>query len=182
MEMQGTVEPSGQPASYFAIELKDLVLVGLDTGIQAGIDDEQGEWLRMVSKLPKDKILLTGKPLVVDATRRRCPIAGSDETVNSIVEDAANRYIAVIAGDIHNFQRYPVHCPDGHRAVHRQRAAGAYTKATHKIPKASLESCGEESDFAATHAGVTRWPHTRSCSIASSPSTSPFPTTWPRRS
>ena len=150
MEMQGhRPEPSGQPASYFAIELKDLVLVGLDTGIQAGIDDEQGEWLRMVSKLPKDKILLTGKPLVVDAARRRCPIAGSDETVNAIVEDAANRYIAVIAGDIHNFQRYPVRCPDGRVVQHIvSGAAGAYTKATHKIPKASMQSCDcEESDF-----------------------------------
>ena len=55
-------EPSGQPASHFAIELKELVLVGIDTGIQSGIDAEQGEWLKKMSKLPKDKILFTGKP------------------------------------------------------------------------------------------------------------------------
>jgi hypothetical protein len=150
MEMQQhRPEHSGQPASYFAIELKELVLVGLDTGIQAGIDDEQGEWLRKISTLPKDKILLTGKPMVVDAGRKTCPIAGSEETVNAIVENAANRYIAVIGGDIHNFQRYPVRQADGRVVQHIvSGAAGAYTKATHKIPKATIQSCGcEEDDF-----------------------------------
>jgi hypothetical protein len=142
-------EPSGQPGPYFAIELKELLLVGLDTGIQAGIDDEQGEWLRKVSKVPKDKILLTGKPLVVDACRKTCGITGSEETVNALVDDPANRYIAVIGGDIHNFQRYPVRRP-GERIVQHiiSGAAGAYTKATHKIPKASLDGCGcDEADF-----------------------------------
>jgi hypothetical protein len=142
-------EPSGQPAPYFAIELKELVLVGLDTGIQAGIDDEQGAWLREVSKLPKDKVLMTGKPLVVDASRKPCWISGSEDTVNAIVEDPAHRYIAVIAGDIHNFQRYPVRHGDGRVVQHIvSGAAGAYTKATHKIPRATMEACGcEEADF-----------------------------------
>jgi len=81
--------------------------------------------------------------------RKRCPIAGSDETVNAIVEDPANRYIAVIGGDIHNFQRYPVRHADGRVVQHIiSGAGGAYTKATHKIPKATLESCGcTEDDF-----------------------------------
>lgn len=142
-------EPSGQPAPYFAIELKELVLVGLDTGIQSGIDEEQGDWLREVSQLPKDKILLTGKPLIVDAARKRCGITGSGDTVNAIVEDPANRYIAVIGGDIHNFQRYPVRHKDDRIVQHIvSGAAGAYTKATHKIPKATVEACGcDEADF-----------------------------------
>jgi hypothetical protein len=142
-------EPSGQPAPYFAIELKELVLVGIDTGIQSGIDAEQGEWLKQVSQLPKDKILLTGKPLVVDASRRRCPITGTEDTVNAIVENPAYRYVAVIGGDIHNFQRYPVRYKDGRVVQHIvSGAAGAYTKATHKIPKATLEACGcDEADF-----------------------------------
>jgi hypothetical protein len=136
-------EPSGQPASYFALELNELYLIGIDTGIKSGIDAEQGEWLRKISKLPKDKILLTGKPLVVDATRKRCGIAGSKDTVNSIVDDPANRYIAVIGGDIHNFQRYPVKQPDERVIQHIvSGAAGAYTKATHRIPSATVESCG----------------------------------------
>ena len=142
-------EPSGQPAPYFAIELKELVIVGLDTGIQAGIDEEQGEWLRKVSQLPKDKILMTGKPLIVDTARKRCGITGSRDTVNALVEDPANRYIAVIGGDIHNFQRYPVRHDDGRIVQHIvSGAAGAYTKATHKIPKATVEACGcDEADF-----------------------------------
>ena len=142
-------EPSGQPGPYFAIELKELLLVGLDTGIQSGIDDEQGAWLRKISKHPKDKILLTGKPLVVDASRKTCPIAGSDDTVNAIVADPANRYVAVIGGDIHNFQRYPVRQADGRVVQHIiSGAAGAYTKATHRIPRATLDRCDcEEDDF-----------------------------------
>jgi len=142
-------EPSGQPGPYFAIELKELLLVGLDTGIQSGIDDEQGEWLRKVSQVPKDKILLTGKPLVVDASRKTCPISGSEDTVNAIVADPANRYVAVIGGDIHNFQRYPVKYGDGRLVQHIiSGAAGAYTKATHRIPRATPERCDcMEDDF-----------------------------------
>ena len=143
-------EPSGQRLPYFAIELKELVLVGIDTGIQSGIDAEQGEWLRRISSGPKDKILLTGKPLVVDAHRKACPIEGADgATVNQIVEDPSNRYIAVIGGDIHNFQRYPVRLPDDRVLQHIVTgAAGAYTKATHTIPTATIESCGcTEDDF-----------------------------------
>jgi hypothetical protein len=69
--------------------------------------------------------------------------------VNAIVEDPANRYIAVIGGDIHNFQRYPVRHAEDRVVQHIvSGAAGAYTKATHKIPKASVESCGcSEDDF-----------------------------------
>jgi Calcineurin-like phosphoesterase len=142
-------EPSGQPAPYFALELKELLLVGIDTGIQSGIDAEQGEWLRKISTLPKDKILLTGKPLVVDASRKPCRIAGSRDTVNAVVDDPANRYIAVIGGDIHNYQRYPVGQPDERVIQHIvSGAAGAYTKATHNIPKATVETCGcKEDDF-----------------------------------
>lgn len=142
-------EPSGQPGPYFAIELKELLLVGLDTGIQSGIDDEQGAWLRRISQVPKDKILLTGKPLVVDASHKTCPITDSTETVNSMIENPANRYIAVIGGDIHNFQRYPVEHADGRVVQHIvSGAAGAYTKATHRIPRATPERCGcDEDDF-----------------------------------
>jgi Calcineurin-like phosphoesterase len=143
-------EPSGQRLPYFAIELKELVLVGIDTGIQSGIDAEQGEWLRKISSGPKAKILLTGKPLVVDARRKTCPIEGGDgATVNEIVDDPSNRYIAVIGGDIHNFQRYPVRLLDDRVIQHIVTgAAGAYTKATHTIPTATIESCGcTEDDF-----------------------------------
>jgi hypothetical protein len=142
-------DPSNQPAPYFVVELKDLLLVGIDTGIRGVIDDQQAEWLRGVSKLPKDKILMTGKPMIVDAGRKTTQIAGSKETVNALVDDPAHRYIAVMGGDIHNYQRYPVRHEDGRVVQHIvSGAAGAYTKATHKIPKATVEGCGcDEADF-----------------------------------
>jgi hypothetical protein len=149
-EMRKLRKASNQPGPYFALDLKELLLVGLDTGIQSGIDSKQGDWLKEISKLPKDKILLTGKPLVVDARSKTCPIAGDDSaTVNSIVADPDNRYIAVIGGDIHNFQRYPVELPNGRVIQHIvSGAAGAYTKATHRIPRATIECCGcREEDF-----------------------------------
>ncbi|MGH7540252.1 MAG: metallophosphoesterase, partial [Gemmatimonadota bacterium] len=142
-------DPSNQPAPYFVVELKDLLLVGVDTGIRGVIDKEQAEWLHTVSKLPKDKILMTGKPMVVDAGRKTTEISGTKETVNALVDDPAHRYIAVMGGDIHNYQRYPVRHDDGRVVQHIvSGAAGAYTKATHKIPRATVEGCGcDEADF-----------------------------------
>lgn len=140
---------SNQPGPYFAIDLKDLLLVGIDTGIRGVLDAEQADWLRKVSALEKDKILLTGKPLVVNAHRKTVPVDGSTDTVNDIVEDPANRYIAVIGGDTHNYQRYPVSEPDGRTVQYIvSGAGGAYTKATHTIPLVTAENSGcTESEF-----------------------------------
>jgi hypothetical protein len=140
-------ERSDQPAPYFMID-GPVCLVGIDTGIRGRLDEEQGEWLRRVSRLPKPKLLLSGKPLVVDAEIKTIPIGGGG-TVNEIVEDPENRYVAVIGGDIHNYQRYPVRLADGRTIQHIvSGAAGAYTKATHKIPKVLPEKIGcSEDDF-----------------------------------
>lgn len=140
---------SKQSAPYFAVELKDLLLVGIDTGIRGVIDADQAAWLRRVSAVPKDKILVTGKPLVVNGERRTIGISGSDRTVNEIVADPGHRYIATIAGDIHNYQRYPVRSADGRLLQHIVTGAGgAYTKATHTISEVTVEGCGcDEADF-----------------------------------
>lgn len=140
---------SEQPASYFAIELKDLLLVGIDTGIRGQLDAEQTRWLREVSMMPTAKILITGKPLVVNARRNDIRLTGTDETVRDIVDDPVHRYIATIGGDAHNYQRYPVKYPDGRVVQHIVTGAGgAYTKATHIIPRATVEGCGcDEKDF-----------------------------------
>jgi hypothetical protein len=55
----------------------------------------------------------------------------------------------VIGGDIHNYQRYPIAMPGGQTIQHIvSGAAGAYTKATHKIPKIKAEDVGcTEADF-----------------------------------
>jgi Calcineurin-like phosphoesterase len=138
-------EQPAQPAPYFAIDAGPLLVVGIDTGIQAAIDEEQGDWLRQVSRSPKPKILLSGKPLYVDAERVELGIGGTERTVNEIVDDPAHGYVAVIAGDIHNYQRYPIKLADGRTIQHIvSGAAGAYTKATHKIPRVALEGCSEE--------------------------------------
>ena len=69
--------------------------------------------------------------------------------MREIVDDPEHRYIAVIGGDIHNYQRYPVKMPDGRTIQHIvSGAAGAYTKATHKIPTVEADVCGcTESEF-----------------------------------
>jgi len=141
-------ERSEQPGPYFALDTGPLLIVGIDTGIRGKLDREQGDWLRRISKLPKAKLLLTGKPLVVDAGTKETEIE-SGGGVRAIVDDPEHRYIAVIGGDIHNYQRYPVKMPDGRTIQHIvSGAAGAYTKATHKIPKATVEACGcSEDDF-----------------------------------
>ena len=135
-------ERSEQPGPYFAVDTGPLLIVGIDTGIRGKLDREQGDWLRRISKVPKAKLLLTGKPLVVDARTEDTEIAGGGG-VRAIVDDPAHRYVAVIGGDIHNYQRYPVKMPDGRTIQHLvSGAAGAYTKATHKIPKVKAEICG----------------------------------------
>ncbi|WP_152188260.1 metallophosphoesterase family protein [Georgenia satyanarayanai] len=139
---------SNQPGPYFAIELHDLLLVGIDTGIDGTLDAEQAAWLRTVSALDTDKILLTGKPLIANARRKEVSMDGPDRTVNALVENAANRYIAVIGGDIHNYQRYEV-SHDGRTVQYVvSGAGGAYTKATHTIPLVTPENSGcTESHF-----------------------------------
>jgi len=135
-------ERSDQPGPYFAIEAGPILLVGIDTGIRARIDREQGEWLRQISRHPKPKILFTGKPLVVNGQRKETLIEGGGG-VRAIVDDPAHRYVAVIAGDTHNYQRYPVHLADGRTIQHVVTgAAGAFTKATHEIPTVRAEECG----------------------------------------
>ena len=135
-------ERSDQDGPYFAIDVGPILLVGIDTGIRGRLDGEQGDWLRRISRHDKPKILLTGKPMVVDAKTKDLEIEGGGG-VREIVDDPQHRYIAVIGGDIHNYQRYPVKMPDGRTVQHIvSGAAGAYTKATHKIPKVQAEVCG----------------------------------------
>jgi hypothetical protein len=124
-----------QPGSYVAIEAGPVVLVAIDTGIIGGIDRDQGEWLRRVSRAsPKPKILLTGKPLYVNGVRHPGPIEGGG-TVDDIVRDPGHNYIAAIGGDIHNYQRYPVRLGDGRTIQYIvSGGGGAFMHATHKIP------------------------------------------------
>jgi hypothetical protein len=142
-----TVDPP-QPGPYWAIDAGPLRIVGIDTGIVGTIDAEQGAWLRRVSfesDLPK--LLVTGKPLYVNGCHRPGAIAGKPGKIDDIVRDPRSRYVAVIGGDTHNYQRYPVKLPDGRTIQYIvSGGGGAYTHATHQIPRVELEGV-QETEF-----------------------------------
>jgi hypothetical protein len=129
-----------QPGPYFAIETERLRIVGVDTGIANAIDADQARWLREVSSGPKPKILITGKPIVVNNAYEPSRIQGADETIDDIVREPGHRYIAAFGGDIHNYQRYPVQV-DGRTIQYVVcGGGGAFMHATHTIPKVNV--CG----------------------------------------
>jgi hypothetical protein len=122
-----------QPGPYLAIDAGPVRLVGIDTGICGDIDKQQAEWLREVSKGKKPKILLTGKPIYVDGEHHPGPIEDSDTTVDDIITNPDNNYIAAIGGDIHNYQRYPVE-RDGRTILYMvSGGGGAFMHETHTI-------------------------------------------------
>jgi hypothetical protein len=128
-----------QPAPYFAIDAGPLRLVGIDTGIEGGIDADQARWLAEVSKGERPKILLTGKPLRVDGEKHW-------PDVDAIVRDPEHHYIASIGGDIHNYQRYLE--PDRRLLYLVNGGGGAFMHQTHTI--ANLDTAGlgvAEADF-----------------------------------
>jgi hypothetical protein len=112
----------------------------------AGIDREQGEWLRKVSReTHKPKLLLTGKPIYVDGEYHPGAIEGGG-TVDEIVREPKHRYVAAIGGDIHNYQRYRVKIRGHPAPIYYivSGGGGAYMSATHKIRKVSLPGIDEE--------------------------------------
>jgi calcineurin-like phosphoesterase family protein len=136
----------GQPGPYWILDTGPVQFVGVDTGIIGNLDGDQGDWLKRVSAGPKPKILVTGKPLVVNDGRDPGRIADRDFTVDDVVRDPANNYVAAIGGDIHNYQHYPIRVGD--RTIHYvvNGGGGAFMHATHTIPKASVEGVNED-DF-----------------------------------
>ena len=142
-----TPSPGIQPAPYFAIDLPDVVLVSIDTGITGEIDDEQGQWLLRVSRIPKQKMLLTGKPIYVDNAYHPCEILWGEPnkplgeqaafaTVDDVIREEKFGYLGSIGGDVHNYQYYPVHHTRQKRALHYfvSGGGGAYLSPTHRIP------------------------------------------------
>ncbi len=137
-----------QPAPYFALDLGDLMLVCIDTGVSGAIDDEQGRWLLRVSALRKQKILLTGKPIYVDGayhpgeiswkTNKReasGPEPHKFQTVDDVVRHEKFGYVAAIGGDVHNYQRYPIRLQEQGRTIYYlvSGGGGAYLSPTHRI-------------------------------------------------
>jgi len=123
------------PGSYYRIQTGVVDLIAIDTGIDGTIDAVQGAWLAEVSRGPKPKVLLTGKPIYVNGTYRPCAIdRGRQGTVDDLVRDPGNHYIAAIGGDLHNYQRYPVSVGDRTIQYIVSGGGGAYMHPTHKIP------------------------------------------------
>ncbi|MER6348117.1 metallophosphoesterase family protein [Streptomyces sp. NPDC001595] len=142
-------QQASQPGPYWAIDAGPVRIVGIDTGLLGTIDAEQGAWLREVSRDPRPKVLITGRPLYVDGQHHPCAIEGGG-TVDEIVRDPAHRYVAAIGGDIHNYQRYPVRVDgeDGDRTIQYvvSGGGGAFTHATHTIPRVEVANVAED-DF-----------------------------------
>lgn len=137
-----------QPSPYFAIDTAQVRLIGIDTGITGEIDHDQGEWLREVSsnapEPEKPKVLLTGKPIYVNGEYHPGKIENCTTTVDQIVRERSHNYVAVIGGDIHNYQRYPVKVGDRTIQYIVSGGGGAYTSATHTIPKVGMLGLDED--------------------------------------
>jgi len=137
-----------QPGPYFAIELADLILVAIDTGVTGELDAAQGRWLREISARDKDKVLLTGKPIWCNGRHhpgRNVREDGTTGTVDEIVCDPAHRYVAAIGGDTHNYQRYTVDCEGRPIEYIVAGGGGAYLSPTHTIP--TLQPPLDEREF-----------------------------------
>jgi hypothetical protein len=143
-----------QPGPYFVLDTQRLRIVGIDTGITNEIDRGQAEWLRTVSAQRPDtaKVLLTGKPLFVDAEEKATTIEKhwpwqGERSILPIVEDPAHRYVATFGGDIHNYQRYPRRY--GARTINHVvcGGSGAFMHATHKIKNLDETKICSEEDF-----------------------------------
>ncbi|WP_433504152.1 metallophosphoesterase family protein [Pseudonocardia halophobica] len=138
-----------QPGPYCAIDAGPVRLVLIDTGIRGALDREQGEWLRdTLFAADRPAIVLTGKPLITYAEHHPCPIEGGG-TVAELVRDPRASVVAVIGGDDHNYQRYPVRLADGREILHLVAGgSGAYLSATHPVPNVDVlaPECTEE-DF-----------------------------------
>ena len=134
-----------QPAPYWALDAGPIRLVAIDVGVGDAIDAEQGAWLERVSRAPRPKVLLSGKPIYVNGVYCPGTIAGSTRTIDDVVRDPGNGYLAHIGGDVHNYQRYPVRLDDG-RTIQYVVAGGggAFMTATHSIPSVALPGVSED--------------------------------------
>jgi hypothetical protein len=85
--------------------------------------------------------------LALTAEHHKGPIEDGG-TVDEVVRGSEHNYVAVIGGDIHNYQRYPVKVEGRDAPIYYiiSGGGGVYMHATHKIPKIELDGV-DESDF-----------------------------------
>lgn len=153
-ELRGAATASGpaQPNMYFQIDTPNLRVIMIDVGILGRLDHQQAEWLRRAAAGPKPKILVSGKPvysgnkmsprrLLGEAARER-----ADGDLWSLVRDPQNNFLAMIAGDIHHYERHSVQLPDG-RTMQCviTGGGGAFMSSTHEIERIERDDVDESS-------------------------------------
>lgn len=131
------------PGPYWAMDSGPLRIIGIDTGLLGRIDREQGAWLARVARGPRPKILVTGSPIYVDGEYHPCAIEGGG-TVDDIVRDPDNHFVAAIGGDIHNYQHYPVDVGGRRIEYVVSGGGGAFMHATHTIPEVAVGGVTED--------------------------------------
>ncbi|MGK2878784.1 MAG: metallophosphoesterase family protein [Solirubrobacterales bacterium] len=143
-ELRGFARDSGpaQPNMYFCIDTPQLRIITIDTGILGRLDHAQGEWLRRVSAGDKPKLLVSGKPVYSGdkmSPRRILGVDGDEQHAGllwSIVRDPANNFVAMIAGDVHHYERHCVRV-EGGREVQCviSGGGGAFMTSTHQLER-----------------------------------------------
>lgn len=143
--LRGAAQASGppQPNMYFCIDTPNLRIVCIDTGILGRLDHDQGEWLARVSAGDKPKLMVSGKPVFAgpDASPRRIlPADGSDagysDLLWNVIRDPANNYVAMLAGDVHHYERHNVQLPEGRvLPCIISGGGGAFMTSTHQIAR-----------------------------------------------
>lgn len=137
--------PVPQPNMYFHIDAPAVRIVGIDTGIRGTFDPEQLAWLREVSRDPRPKVLVSGKPIFRNGRRDR-------KLCELLKILATEGYRLVIAGDMHNFQRYRI--PAGEFGAPEDiwhvvnGGGGAYLRQTHDIPDVGRMALGTRAPLA----------------------------------
>lgn len=154
-----------QPGPYWAMDVGPVRLVAIDTGVDGSLDRQQGEWLINVSKGNRRKILLTGKPLIVNNKPHPGPIRHelnlndrehdkppAFDSVDAVVRHEHHHYLAAIGGDIHNYQRYVLRSKEKQRDLTYMVSGGggAFLSSTHTLARADRDYDGwrsSEDDF-----------------------------------
>ncbi|MDP9866712.1 MULTISPECIES: metallophosphoesterase family protein [Streptosporangium] len=132
-----------QPGPYWVMETPGLLIVGVDTGIHSTLDREQARWLREVSRDPRPKVLITGKPIYTRNEYKPSKLEGGG-TIDDIVTDPAHNYVAAIGGDVHNYQRFPVRAGDRTIQYVVAGGSGAFMHATHTTPRVTVGGVDED--------------------------------------
>jgi hypothetical protein len=157
-------EPS-QPAPYFAIEAGPLLVVCIDTGITGALDRSRATGCGASRSRNGRSCSSPASRSTSTASTTPAPIVWGDKddedleketvghrTVDDIVRNPDHGYVAVIGGDIHNYQRYSVTVRDpgkGEETGAPRRieyitagGGGAFLSATHAIGPVDLSPTG----------------------------------------